>query len=92
MNIGKLRKEIEGLPDDTPCCYDLWFAEDVREHMAGRLNTPLWDEEAAAIVRNMHNKQDASRGISWDSIEECLPDSVRERLYKQPWEEHDEEE
>jgi len=75
MNIGELKKLLEEYPDDTPCAYDLWLPDDVRDVFAssqedGGISTEsvITDDDIAAILGQVEKDKDAEYGISWETI------------------------
>lgn len=81
MTVGQLRKQIEDLPDDTPCCYDLWFADDVTSEIDQSLpdDAQMTDEEVAETLASMFKYKDASIGLNWEVLRENVPERVQLR-------------
>jgi hypothetical protein len=82
MNIGALREILKNYADDTPCSYDLWLPNDVRDLVAAEMpdESPITDAEIEDTLDAVFRRRDAEYGTTWQTIKDCLPDSVTDRM------------
>lgn len=82
MNIGALKEILNGYDDDTPCSYDLWLPNDVRDIVAVDMpyQAPITDEEVEETLNTVFRLRNAEYGTSWQTIKDCLPESVTNRM------------
>jgi hypothetical protein len=82
MTIGALKEILKGYSDDTPCSYELWLPEDVRSLVAEEMpeDSPITDEEVEETLETIFRRRDAEYGTTWQTVKDCLPESVTSRM------------
>jgi hypothetical protein len=85
MTIGDLIKSLQKYPPETPCSYDLWVPDDVRAAAADYLPAEgeegaITDEEIAETLATVFRRRDASIGTTWQTLVDCMPGSVQDRM------------
>lgn len=82
MTIKALKQILEGYDDATPCSYDLWLPNDVRDLVVAEMpeEAPITDEEIEDTLDTVFRRRDAEYGTTWQTIKDCLPESVTERM------------
>lgn len=67
MTIADAKKQLAGYPDDMHCAMALWTPPDVKE-VAKQEKVKLSKSRINAVLDTVDHKQDASEGISWETI------------------------
>jgi len=86
--IRELKKRLENHSDDEACAWSFWGPMDVMQVMDGirtvefeeRKPRPphLTADEIADVLASVQNDQDASVGINWELIEQCIQNHLQE--------------
>ena len=77
MTIREAMKELRLLAKrngglDSPIAFAIWTRDDiifVEEVLNDRAHVPLTDEQRDGILEAMHDNQDATEGITFDTIQ-----------------------
>ena len=76
--VGGLKHSLKDDADDTPIAWAIWQVEDV-EWRAADMGIEVSYEECAGILDAMNADQDATTGMSWDTIDYFLDELRLER-------------
>lgn len=66
-------EHLQGYDEDEEIAVAIWSEVDVLERAKER-NMTITKEQAKSIIDRIHRKQDATLGISWDTIDCYLDD------------------
>jgi hypothetical protein len=83
MNIARAIGSLKEHPLDMPCAMALWVPEDVQV-AAEELGVTLSDGEVCLVLSRVDREQDASLGITWDTLRNEIRRYVRENRKESP--------
>ena len=80
--IKELKKHLDCYEEDLQICYALRHPHDVigRVHERMPADAPITPEEVAETLATMQRAHDCTIGLTWDSLEASLPESVTSRM------------
>lgn len=86
--IRELKKRLENHSDNEPCAWSFWGPMDVVQSMDSIREVELEEcnprpphltaDEIADVLASVQNDQDASVGINWELIEQCIRNHLQE--------------
>lgn len=76
MTVRELIEYLKTYDSNMPLAFSLWQPDDVRWH-AEENGIKLSEDEISNVLGIMHDKQDASLGLSWTTLE-CAVEQVIE--------------
>lgn len=68
MIIKEVISQLRTFHPQTPCAFDLWVPDDVKQEAREAGYPDITDEEVATVLERVHAKQDATIGINWDVL------------------------